>query len=194
VRHGATRFWHYTLEQFCTDDWSHWLDLRRVQVERESIDVELFAPILHHRPRTDLHVLFKMKRILIMGLPGAGKTTLAAKLASELGHNCVWLNADGIRQKYNDWDFSQEGRIRQSQRMRELANAVDKQYVLVDFVAPLNKMREIFDADFTIWMDTIQQSRFADTDTMFVPPTSFEYNIRIKNFDYNITDILESLL
>jgi len=135
-----------------------------------------------------------MKRILIMGLPGAGKTTLAAKLAGELGHNCIWLNADEIRQKYNDWDFSQDGRIRQSQRMRDLADASNKQYALVDFVAPLNKMREIFDADFTIWMDTIQQSRFADTDVMFVPPTSFEYNIRIKNFNYDITDILESLL
>jgi len=191
---GVARFWHHALEQFCTNDRSLWLDLCGISLERASIDVELSAPVLHYHTRADLYVLFKMKRILIMGLPGAGKTTLAAKLTNELGHNCLWLNADEIRQKYNDWDFSTEGRIRQSQRMRELADASDKQYVLVDFVAPLNKMRDIFAADFTIWMDTIQQSRFADTDTMFVPPTSFEYDLRIENFNYNITSILEALL
>ena len=135
-----------------------------------------------------------MKRILIMGLPGAGKTTLASKLAAELGYDCLWLNADEIRQKYNDWDFSQEGRIRQSRRMRDLADISNKQYVLVDFVAPLIEMREIFSADFTIWMDTIQQGRFADTNAIFVPPENFEYDIRIKDFNYNVYDILESLL
>jgi adenylylsulfate kinase len=132
-----------------------------------------------------------MKRILIMGLPGAGKTTLARALQARL--NCAWINADEIRAKYNDWDFSEPGRIRQSLRMREQADLFDSEYVVVDFVAPLNQMRDIFAADFTIWMDTIQQSRFTDTDTMFVPPTSSEYNLRIKNFDYNIDDIIKEL-
>ena len=132
-----------------------------------------------------------MKRILIMGLPGAGKTTLARALQEKL--NCAWLNADDIRQKFNDWDFSVEGRIRQSQRMRKQADLFDSEYVIADFVAPLNQMRNEFSADFTIWMDTLQQSRFADTDTMFVPPTSSEYNLRIKNFDYNIDDIVNEL-
>jgi adenylylsulfate kinase len=62
------------------------------------------------------------KRILIMGLPGAGKTTLAKELRLkfwEEGRTVSWLNADKIRKIYNDWDFSTEGRIRQSQRMRE---------------------------------------------------------------------------
>jgi adenylylsulfate kinase len=133
-----------------------------------------------------------MKRILIMGLPGAGKTTLARVLQARL--NCAWINADAIREKYNDWDFSVDGRIRQSRRMREQADLLSGDYVIADFVAPLNQMREEFLADFTIWMDTIQQSRFADTDTMFVPPTSFEYNLRITNFDYNIDDIAKELL
>jgi adenylylsulfate kinase len=133
-----------------------------------------------------------MKRILIMGLPGAGKTTLARVLQARL--NCAWINADAIREKYNDWDFSVDGRIRQSRRMREQADLLSGDYVIADFVAPLNQMREEFSADFTIWMDTIQQSRFADTDTMFVPPTSFEYNLRITNFDYNIDDIAKELL
>lgn len=132
-----------------------------------------------------------MKRILIMGIPGAGKTTLARALQARL--NCAWINADEIREKYNDWDFSEEGRIRQSQRMREQADLFDTDYVIADFVAPMNRMREEFSADFTIWMDTIQQSRFADTDRMFVPPTSFEYNLRIRDFDYNVDDIIKEL-
>jgi adenylylsulfate kinase len=132
-----------------------------------------------------------MKRILIMGLPGAGKTTLARVLQARL--NCAWINADSIREKYNDWDFSVDGRIRQSQRMREQADLLSGNYVIADFVAPLNQMREKFSADFTIWMDTIQQSRFSDTDTMFVPPTSFEYDLRITNFDYNIDNIVKEI-
>ena len=133
-----------------------------------------------------------MKRILIMGISGAGKTTLARALQSKL--NSAHFNADLVRGMFNDWDFSEEGRIRQSQRMRDLADAAQVDYVIADFIAPLNLMREIFDADFTIWMDTVQRSQFADTDTMFVPPTSFEYNLRITSFDYNIDDIVKELL
>ena len=134
-----------------------------------------------------------MKRILIMGLPGAGKTTLAAKLSDRLGYDCLWINADVIRKQYNDWDFSHEGRVRQSRRMRDLANISDQKYVVADFVAPLNEMRIVYNADYTIWMDTIQRSRFADTDTMFVPPTSCEYDLRITDFNYNIDDIVKEL-
>jgi len=133
-----------------------------------------------------------MKRILIMGLPGAGKTTLSRALQARL--NCAWINADTIREEYNDWDFSKEGRIRQSRRMRKQADLLDSEYVIADFIAPLTQMRQEFAADFTIWMDTIQQSQFPDTDQMFVPPTSSEYNMRITSFDYNIDDIIKELL
>ena len=133
-----------------------------------------------------------MKRILIMGLPGAGKTTLAAKLSEKLGDNCLWLNADAVREQFNDWDFSREGRIRQSQRMRDLADASDKKYVLADFVAPLVEMREIFQADFTIWMDTIVQGRFADTNSVFDQPLKFD--LRIQDFNYNIDEICQFVL
>jgi adenylylsulfate kinase len=111
------------------------------------------------------------QRILIMGLPGAGKTTLAAKLQEFLVNNhktVTWLNADDIRAHYNDWDFSVEGRVRQSIRMRELADKSELDFVICDFVAPLVEMRTNYAADWTIWVDTISEGRYADTNKMFV--------------------------
>lgn len=107
-----------------------------------------------------------------MGLPGSGKTTLATELFNKLRPNCLWLNADRIREQYNDWDFSLEGRIRQAQRMRDLADSssADNEFVICDFVAPLEKMRTIFDADLTVWVDTICFSRFEDTNKLFEIP------------------------
>ena len=104
------------------------------------------------------------KRILIMGLPGSGKTYLAQHIVDHLQADkkrVGWLNADDVRKKYNDWDFSPEGRIRQSLRMRELADAMtDCDYVICDFVAPLVEMRNNFKADWTVWVDTIDKGRF----------------------------------
>jgi adenylylsulfate kinase len=130
-----------------------------------------------------------MKRILIMGLPGAGKTTLAKALQTRL--NCVWFNADEIRARYKDWDFSTEGRIRQSKRMRILADDSNNEYVIADFVAPLKQMRNIYAADYVIWMDTIAEGRFEDTNQVFESPET--YDLRITDFDYNIDDILKEL-
>ena len=60
-----------------------------------------------------------MKIILVMGLPGAGKTTLANEMAPHL--NAKRLNADEVRKAADDWDFSEEGRVRQAKRMAEFA-------------------------------------------------------------------------
>jgi hypothetical protein len=116
-------------------------------------------------------------RILIMGLPGAGKTTLAAALTACLFPNCLWLNADTVREKYNDWDFSQEGRIRQAKRMRQLADESDKEFIIADFVAPLQEMRDIFEADWVIWVDTLDTCRYEDTNKAFDPPVIYDFRI-----------------
>lgn len=125
-----------------------------------------------------------MKHILIMGLPGAGKTTLAEKLKKVLENSSKtvgWLNADEVRRYYNDWDFSREGRIRQSIRMRELADTSNTDFCIVDFVAPLVEMRDNFNADWTIWVDTIQESIYGDTNKMFQEPENYDFRITEKN-------------
>ena len=134
-----------------------------------------------------------------MGLPGAGKTYLAEALKKYLeqhgtradygemlpitGFNATvtWFNADDVRRKYNDWDFSKEGRIRQSLRMLEFALATTTDYVICDFVAPLVEMRNNFKADWTIWMDTIDEGRFEDTNKAFTPPEVYDFRVTEKN-------------
>ena len=190
MRHGFTCSRHHALEQFCTNDRSLWLDLCGLSLAGASLDAELLAPILHYYTGADLHVFLEMKRILIMGLPGAGKTTLAKAMADKI--NAMWFNADDVRKQCNDWDFSHQGRIRQSQRMRDLADDSHAKFVICDFVAPLAEMRTVYDADYTIWMDTITEGRFANTNQIFEPPE--KYNMRIKDFNYSVDDIIKELL
>jgi DNA polymerase III delta prime subunit len=140
------------------------------------------------------------QRILIMGLPGAGKTTLAAELkrylelhgTADLSNaemlpitgfkpDVTWFNADDIRRKYNDWDFSNDGRIRQSLRMFQFSIESGGDYVICDFVAPLVEMRNNFKADWTIWMDTIREGRYADTNAAFVEPEVYDFRVTEQN-------------
>jgi hypothetical protein len=147
------------------------------------------------------------QRILIMGLPGAGKTTLAQSLKTYLESNgdllkinpsrvmnyegipdpgfmrvgVDWFNADDVRRKFNDWDFSKEGRIRQSIRMFQFAVECSGEYVICDFVAPLVEMRNNFKADWTIWVDTIDAGRFDDTNKAFVAPEVYDFRVTEQN-------------
>ena len=116
-------------------------------------------------------------KILIMGLPGSGKTTLAQKLVPMF--NAVLLNADEVRKEANDWDFSKDGRTRQSLRMRSLAETAvgDNRTVVADFICPTEKTREHFGADYVIWMDTIKEGRFEDTNKMFEAPSKYDFKV-----------------
>ena len=118
-----------------------------------------------------------MKIILIMGLPGSGKTTLANELGPML--NAKRLNADEVRRAANDWDFSEEGRKRQSKRMADFARELKNEgnYVVADFICPTPEARKLFPADYTIWVDTIKEGRFDDTNKMFVKPEKFDFHV-----------------
>ena len=112
-----------------------------------------------------------------MGLPGSGKTTLANELAPML--NAKRLNADEVRKEANDWDFSKEGRKRQAMRMANFAKKLkdDKNYVVADFICPTPEARSLFPADYVIWVDTIKEGRFDDTNKMFVNPDKFDFQV-----------------
>jgi adenylylsulfate kinase len=134
-----------------------------------------------------------MKKILIMGLPGAGKTTLASELVPLL--NAKWLNNDEVRRAANDWDFSKEARTRQAKRMADLAEKYKQEgrYVVCDFVCPTPKTRELFNADFTVWVDTIKKGRFDDTNSMFVKPKKFDFHVTSQNAKVWAPQIVEKI-
>lgn len=125
-------------------------------------------------------------RVLIYGLPGSGKTYLATKLVEYLGDNIAWFNADKVREEANDWDFSDEGRIRQSNRMKSLCkNAEDEGKIAVaDFVAPFVDARQDFGADFEIFLDTVTEGRYEDTNKVFQRSAFAHYTIT----EWNDTD------
>jgi adenylylsulfate kinase len=122
------------------------------------------------------------KMVLIMGLPGSGKTTFAKKVVNAFKEREVivnWFNADVIREEYDDWDFSEEGRHRAAKRMRDLVNNSDCEYNVVDMVAPTMKTRTLLKPDYLIWMNTIEEGRFEDTNQMFTPPNPNELQVMI---------------
>jgi len=126
-------------------------------------------------------------KILICGLPGSGKSTLAEPFAELIG--AVWINADHVRTRYDDWDFSPEGRIRQAHRMKHLSDGVVMagKIAVADFVAPTEAARAEFAADYTVFMDTLEASKstkpaapgttFAQTDSMFEPVQNANYHV-----------------
>ena len=134
-----------------------------------------------------------MKIILIMGLPGAGKTTLANELAKLI--ECKRLNADEIRKAANDWDFSEEGRKRQARRMSDAALKIKKEgnNVVADFICPTPAARELFPADYIIWVDTIKEGRFEDTNQMFVKPEKFNFHVTTQDAKLWASKIKEDL-
>ena len=134
-----------------------------------------------------------MKIILIMGLPGAGKTTLAEELAPKF--NAKRLNADEVRKEANDWDFSEEGRKRQAKRMADFALKLKNQgnYVVADFICPTPEARSLFPADFVIWVDTIKEGRFDDTNQMFVKPEKYDFHVTTQDAKFWVDKIIKEI-
>ena len=128
-----------------------------------------------------------------MGLPGAGKTTLANELAPKV--NAKRLNADEVRRAANDWDFSTDGRKRQAKRMAELALKLKNEgnYVVADFICPTPEARKLFPADYIVWVDTIKEGRFEDTNQMFVRPEKFNFHVTSQDAKVWVPKILEDL-
>ena len=128
-----------------------------------------------------------------MGLPGAGKTTLANELAPKI--NAKRLNADEVRRAANDWDFSTDGRKRQAKRMAELALKLKNEgnYVVADFICPTPEARKLFPADYIVWVDTIKEGRFEDTNQMFVRPEKFNFHVTSQDAKVWVPKILEDL-
>ncbi|MDG2434040.1 MAG: adenylyl-sulfate kinase [Gammaproteobacteria bacterium] len=126
-------------------------------------------------------------KILIMGLPGSGKTYLAERLQPLL--EAAWYNADKVRGMAGDWDFSDDGRTRQSLRMKNLADfeTSHNRFVICDFVCPTEETRNIFDPDILIWLDTIKEGRFEDTNKIFEEPSSCDFKIEEWNETNHIT-------
>ena len=135
-----------------------------------------------------------MKIILIMGLPGAGKTTLANELAPML--NAKRLNADEVRKAANDWDFSEDGRKRQANRMAEYALKLKNEgnYVVADFICPTPEARNLFPADFIIWVDTIKKGRFEDTNQMFKKPEKYDFHVTTQDAKVWASKIIKEII
>ena len=116
-------------------------------------------------------------KVLIFGLPGSGKSTLAKPFADLIGG--VHINADEVRTKYDDWNFTPEGRMRQAQRMKHIADGVVMagKVAVADFVCPTEKARLEFKPNYTVWMDTIEKGMYEDTNAMFEKPEKVDYHV-----------------
>lgn len=134
-------------------------------------------------------------KILVFGLPGAGKTWLSERLHQHIT-DCAWFNADKIREMANDWDFTPEGRLRQATRMKNIADfeKANHRWVICDFVCPTQHTRDIFSADIKIWVDTISEGRFDDTNKMFEAPEDFDYHVNHFMSDDEIQVMAETIV
>ena len=130
-----------------------------------------------------------------MGLPGSGKTTLASKLVPLL--KAKWVNNDEVRKAANDWDFSEEGRVRQAKRVADIAEKYKKEgkydYLVADYICRTPQTRKLFNADYIVWINTIKEGRFDDTNKMFVKPEKFDFEVTTQDAESWAKKIAEEL-
>ena len=130
-----------------------------------------------------------------MGLPGSGKTTLASKLVPLL--KAKWVNNDEVRKAANDWDFSEEGRVRQAKRVADIAEKFKKEgnydYLVADYICPTPQTRKLFNADYVVWVNTIKKGRFDDTNKMFIKPEKFDFEVTTQDAELWANKIIEKI-
>jgi adenylylsulfate kinase len=116
-------------------------------------------------------------KVLFTGLSGAGKTTLADEVYTLLKSKCrtVRVNADKVREETNNWDFTKEGRIKQTIELKKRSLFTYPTVVLCDFIAPTKDLRELYNPDLIIYMNTVSSSKYKDTDALYDPPTNANY-------------------
>ena len=130
-------------------------------------------------------------KVLICGLSGSGKTTLAKEVIKHLP--CVYLNADKVREISGDYDFSIKGRINQAQRMKALAATAKDALVIADFICPTEETRNIFNADLCIWMNTVKECRYPDTNQIFERPQKVGIEITTKDAATHSLMVIEKI-
>ncbi len=135
----------------------------------------------------------KPLRILVMGLPGSGKTYFSEKLKDKL--NCAYFNADKLRGMSSDWDFSEKGRMRQSRRMKtySMFEKDNGRTSVCDFICPTKETRSHFNADYVIWLNTIDEGRYEDTNKIFEVPSNVDYLITEKNAESHIDTVADMI-
>jgi adenylylsulfate kinase len=108
---------------------------------------------------------------------------------------CKRLNADEVRKAANDWDFSEEGRKRQAKRMSDEAFKIKKEgnNVIADFICPTPEARELFPADYIIWVDTIKEGRFEDTNQMFIKPEKYDFHVTTQDAKLWVSKIIKEI-
>jgi adenylylsulfate kinase len=133
-------------------------------------------------------------KVLIFGNSGSGKTTLAEPLAEKL--KGVWINADAVRAKAEDWDFSIQGRVRQMQRISMIADGVQmaNKIAICDFICPMRESRKEFAADFVVWMNTIEDGRYDDTNMIFQEPEEDDVDYIVTEWSDDTVEILTKLI